>query len=49
MSRALPRNAGVMRLGSLFLVIRSPRTPHSARDGRPLFRAFGWRVFVGVL
>lgn len=35
--------------GPLFIVIRSPRTPDTGRDGRPLFRAFGWRVFAGVL
>ncbi len=36
-------------LGPFFLDLRSPRCRGALREGRPLFRAFGWRLFVGVL
>lgn len=43
------RLSWLVRVGPLYFAMKSPRALVPPNEGRPLFRAFGWRVFAGVL
>lgn len=43
------RFGAILTFGPLYLAWKSPRVRWQANEGRPVFRAFGWRVFAGVL